>query len=257
MLSDDELSEHFDKSQHEPRIYAEVQNTVELLSMRWLRGQGMEIGAGSYPTSLFGNASAILNDCDASLAFGGHELDLLCSVDAPEFGRLSEKKFDFVIASHVLEHVDSFLRAVENLICVVKPGGMIYIVLPDIEFLNDRLWLPMFDFDHHIDEYSEPFKYAKIHDNLYIEGSKDGIFQENNHAYLSDEYKQAIHTGKILENQRFLHHKHNYRFNGWLEIIESSRKFFNNKIVIEDARYGHERMDCHFMLKVNAHTKSC
>jgi SAM-dependent methyltransferase len=251
-LTDRELLEHFQKYPHERRIYGDTSTTVEIISMRWLRGNGVEVGAGANPTPLFGNARAQMSDCDETLAFGGNGIDVKYSVDDPEFSRKNRARYDFAIASHVLEHADSFLRGVENLLLVTRAGGVVYIVLPDINFLLDKNWLPKFDFEHHIAEYQEPLMYAALHDRLYISGSGEGILHPNEVAVLSKEYQAAVLGGQIPTNQRFLHHKHNYGFNDWLEIFQQMQKFFSGRFLFLDVRYGHERSDCHFVLEVIA-----
>ena len=75
-LTDLELQEHFQKYPHERRIYGNTTTAAETLSMRWLRGNGVEIGAGANPTPLFGNARTEMSDCDETLAFGGNRIDI-------------------------------------------------------------------------------------------------------------------------------------------------------------------------------------
>jgi SAM-dependent methyltransferase len=250
-LTDSELLEHFHKYPHERRIYGNTSTTIETLSMRWLRGNGIEVGAGANPTPLFGDARARLSDCDETLAFGGNRIDVQYSIDDPEFSRQNRARYDFAIASHVLEHADSFLRAVENLLLITRAGGVVYIVLPDINFLLDKNWLPNFDFEHHITEYHKPLTHANLHDRLYISGSGEGILHTNQVAHLSKKYQAAVLSGHIPADQRFLHHKHNYGFNDWLGILHLTQGFFRGKFAFLDVRYGHERSDCHFVLGVS------
>lgn len=248
-LDDEALDEHFKASQHEQRIYGETREDVELISMRWLRGSGLEIGAGRFPTPLFGNASAVYGDCDESLVFGGEVLDIGISLDDERFSEELPKKFDFIIASHVLEHVDSFIRGVHNLISSVQSGGIVYIVLPDKGFLNDKNFIPDYSFEHHELEFTNPLLFAKVHDDLFIKANISGIDQNNMHAFLSEEYKNQIKSGKISEINRFLHHKHNYSYIGWVNLILNIQKYLKNSFDILDMRYGHARHDCHFILK--------
>jgi SAM-dependent methyltransferase len=248
-LKDEDLDSHFNVSQHERRIFGETNGDVELLSMRWLRGDGLEIGAGRYPTPLFGNASAVYGDCDEELVFGGGRLDIGISLDDLRFSETLPQNFDFIIASHVLEHVDSFIRAVHNLVSSVRPGGIIYIVLPDKEFLNDKNFIPDYSFEHHELEFTNPLLFAKVHDDLFIGANISGIDENNMHADLSEEYKSQIKSGKISENNRFLHHKHNYSYIGWVDLILQTKKYLKNSFDILDMRYGHARRDCHFILR--------
>jgi hypothetical protein len=251
-LTDHELLEHFQEHLYERRIYGATDTTVETLSMRWLRGNGVEVGAGANATPLFGDASTQMSDCDETLAFGGRRIDVQYSVDDPEFARTNIARYDFAIASHVLEHADSFLRAVDNLLSITRVGGVVYIVLPDINFLLDKNWMPKFDFAHHIAEYDEPLIHADLHDRLYIDGAGEGIWHTNEVAQLSKEYRAAVVSGHIPEHQRFLHHKHNYVFNDWLSIFQQTQGYFRGRFTFVDVRYGHDRCDCHFVLEVLA-----
>jgi SAM-dependent methyltransferase len=250
-LSDVELHDHFEANKHENRIYKLVSSDVEFLSMRWLRGKGLEIGAGSYPTPLFGNASVTHADCDVNLAFGGTEVNYLKSLDAKDFSENHYDEYDFVIASHVLEHCDSFVRAIENLISIVKKNGFVYIVLPNIKFLNDINFIDDFDFQHHIEEYEEPLKYSKLHDKAHISACVDFIEEENPHALISDDYRKAIQCGFIPQTMRFMYHKHNYDFEGWIDLIRNTQKYLGDKSKLVDLRYGHLRNDCHFIIQKN------
>jgi SAM-dependent methyltransferase len=249
-LNDDQLISHYLASQHEARLYGETKSTVEFFSMRWLRGEGLEIGAGRNPTPLFGQTAITYCDIDMDHNFGGSNSKVIISVDAKNFNPSFNQKFDFVVCSHVLEHADSFIRALENLLSIVRGGGIIYLVLPDIDFLHDKNWLPNFDFDHHIDEYENPLAYAEIHDQLYIDTVIDYIDSSNNeHALLTDAYRWAIKQRKIPDSMRFMHHKHNYNLEGWIKTLLKVQNFIGNKFSISDIGYGHERKDIHFILQ--------
>jgi SAM-dependent methyltransferase len=251
-LSDDQLAAHFAACQHEPRIFGPTKTTAEFLSMRWLRGAGLEVGAGGHPTKIFGATKTLQADVDIGLPDRGEKVDVQVSVDDPVFPSLFKSPFDFSIASHVLEHCDSFIRAVENLIAVVREDGIVYMVLPDIEFLSDQNWISYFDFAHHVQEYENPLLNCGVHDDTYIRARVGGIASTDRFADLPLEYQEMLRAGKIAAEFRFLHHKHNYTFGGWLEMIEETRKFLNRGFEILDSRYGHERKDCHFVLRRKA-----
>jgi hypothetical protein len=248
-LTDAEPLSHFLAHPDERRIFGNVVSTVEQLSMRWLRGAGLEIGAGASPTPLFGSATTIKSDCDASLAYGGEAIDFQFSIDDPTFGDSRASAFYFVVTSHVLEHADSFLRGIKNLLKVTRSGGLIYIVAPDIELFFDHNWLPYFDFKNHIDEYFNPAINMAHHDGLYIAACGAGLENYNPLVSLVDDYRSALGSGEIPLKMRFLNHRHNYNFHDWSDIMWNTKEFFNNEFSFVDIRYGHERCDCHFMLK--------
>jgi SAM-dependent methyltransferase len=248
-LNDEQLRAHFIANPREARIFGRTETTAELLSMRWLRGVGLEVGAGGYPIKTFGSTQILQADVDTELLFGGKTLDVQVSVDDPGFPTSFGRSFDFAVASHVLEHVDGFIRAVQNLVSVVHVTGIVYLILPDIEFLNDARWMSRFEFTHHIDEYYDPMMYAGIHDMEYINGSGAGIDHPNDHAVLSEDYRDMVKTGQISAAYRFLHHKHNYKFGGWVEILEETRRFLGRGFELVESCYGRERADCHFVLR--------
>ena len=74
-----------------------------------------------------------MSHCDETLAFGGNRIDVQYSTDYPELSRTNLARYNFAIACRVLEQVDSFLSAVENMLFITRAGGVVYIVLPDIK----------------------------------------------------------------------------------------------------------------------------
>jgi len=248
-LSDSELLTHFKSNPHERRIYGATKSTTQLLSMRWLRGNGIEIGAGRHKTPMYGNAISMSADCSDESVYGTEVVELEFSIENRDSIGDYGGKFDFAVASHVLEHTDSFLRSLENLLAIIKIGGIVYVVLPDIRFLHDINFIPNFDFKHHILEYENPLLFALMHDKLYINSSGDSINHLNMHADLDDKYKSSVIAGNIAAEFRYIHHKHNYDFNDWVHLFFKAQKFFANRFKIQDIRFGHERLDCHFIIE--------
>ena len=82
--SDADLRRHFEQHGHpEPRLFGRTETTSDYLSMKWLRGQGIEIGAGRYPTGPFGEAAAINADIDGGDVFGTANVSHRYSIDDP------------------------------------------------------------------------------------------------------------------------------------------------------------------------------
>ena len=120
----------------------------QLLS-RSLRGNGIEIGPGDAPFPLpFGGAHVRYVDRwdvsentrlfaeipDARFVEPHFQVDL----NADRLAAFADDSQDFVIASHVLEHLVEPLGQLEDIHRVLKPGGVALILLPDRRRTFDR-----------------------------------------------------------------------------------------------------------------------
>ena len=72
--------------------------------------------------------------------------------DGTELNRIPSGTYDFVISSNCLEHIANPLKALTEWIRIIKPGGLILLVLPDKEtnFDHNR---PITTLGHLIDDY--------------------------------------------------------------------------------------------------------
>jgi len=265
-LSDAQLFEHFlEKGIFERRVFAPTSTTSEYLSMRWLRGEGIEIGAGSSPTPIFGKTSVVYADIDGgSTIFGANEVSIRYSIDqnVPED---LKGRFDFCVVSHVLEHSDGLIKAVKNLLQFLKPGGIAYIVVPDKCHLVDDEWMQEYPIEHHIDELRSPGIYDVDHDRdaltslnnhpeLQNPSGDHQVFQNDPDADLEDRFAEPdfrkLLVGNPADNPyRFAIHKHTYSPQGWNRFFADLQKFMVDEFDIVETRYGAERQDCHFVLK--------
>jgi len=51
--------------------------------------------------------------------------------DVSRLARFADESQDFVVANHVLEHIEDPVEALENLLRVIRPGGALFLTLPD------------------------------------------------------------------------------------------------------------------------------
>jgi SAM-dependent methyltransferase len=58
--------------------------------------------------------------------------------DLESMGGVGNASQDFVIANHVLEHVEDPLKALKSIGRVLRPGGIAYLALPDKRFTFDK-----------------------------------------------------------------------------------------------------------------------
>ncbi|MEL7040622.1 MAG: hypothetical protein AAGL90_03810 [Pseudomonadota bacterium] len=254
-MNDLELESHFKNSGYrENRPYAQTTETCEAMSMKWLRGRGLEIGAGKRPTKVFGDAKLEFGEYDREFAFGGARAQHWMDIGGEASDDLRQR-FDFSICSHVLEHCDSLLRGIVNALDVVKADGLAYIVLPDKRYLGDKLFIDDFSLEHHLSEYERPLLYADLHDQAYMDYAPVEEYA-NEHATLASEYREQIRRRCISPEYRFMHHKHNYSFGKWTDIIcglQDHTGYFE----IEDCGFGRDRLDCHFILRKSPNHEPC
>jgi SAM-dependent methyltransferase len=100
---------------------------------KYLKGDGIDIGAGNDPLrALTGTVRPWdMPDGDAQILAG-----------------VGANTFDFVYSSHCLEHMRDVPEALRNWIRVLKPGGWLYIVVPDYILYEKMTWPSRFNHDH-------------------------------------------------------------------------------------------------------------
>jgi SAM-dependent methyltransferase len=95
-----------------------------------LQGEGIDIGCGPDPV--------LPNVMPFDLAHG----------DANEILRFVHRKFDFVYASHCLEHMLDPRKAIGQWWELVKPGGALFVIVPDEDLYEQGFWPSRFNRDH-------------------------------------------------------------------------------------------------------------
>lgn len=71
--------------------------------------------------------------------------------EASNLAEIPSGKYDFLIASHCLEHCANTLKTVKEWLRVVKKGGVLLIILPDKRYTFDHN-RPITTFDHLLDD---------------------------------------------------------------------------------------------------------
>jgi len=100
---------------------------------RYLRGRGVDIGAANDPLCVLDGRV---------LAWD------LSNGDGMTLGGLLDGEFDFVYSSHCLEHISDVEYALINWTRILRPGGILYIVVPDFDLYEKRHWPSRFNKDH-------------------------------------------------------------------------------------------------------------
>jgi SAM-dependent methyltransferase len=161
-----------------------------------LRGSGLEIGALHQPFPLPPGAAVRYVDAitpeyareffpeiDPSLFVA---LDRIVELDREGLGYLPDRSLDFVIMSHVIEHLANPTKAVQEAFRVLAPGGRLLIAVPDRDFTFDRHRLPT-SFEHLWDDYEKGV--TENSDHHYIDFLKSAA----PHVFLEPEEKIIGH----------------------------------------------------------------
>jgi SAM-dependent methyltransferase len=100
---------------------------------KYLRGQGVDIGAGD---DLLKVPSGSVTSWDQPQG------------NATFMSGVPDHTFDFVYSSHCLEHIGDVSQALENWMRITKPGGYLYIVVPDYKLYEKCRWPSSYNGDH-------------------------------------------------------------------------------------------------------------
>lgn len=112
------------------------------------KGVGLEIGPLHRPTVSRDQAKIYYADhmstADLRKKYKGHpfNLDDIVEVDyvvgEKSIARVvGKKKFDYIIASHVIEHVPDTVTWLKDISSILKPGGVLSLVIPDKRYTFD------------------------------------------------------------------------------------------------------------------------
>src|SRR5438034_3915304 len=112
----------------------------------YLKGRGLEIGALHNPLRVSSRAKVRYVDRLPVAGLRAQYPDLrdkkLVRVDVVDDGErldtIGTATQDFVIANHFLEHCQDPIRTLDSFFRVLRPGGILYMAVPDKRFTFDR-----------------------------------------------------------------------------------------------------------------------
>ena len=113
-----------------------------------LSGEGLEIGAlheaAKLPASCKVEYVDVISKDEAIKRFpevDHHKLvnvSYISNIDKDSLTQFKEHSFDFVICSHVIEHLANPINCIESLFRITKIGGQVVIAVPDKNYTFDR-----------------------------------------------------------------------------------------------------------------------
>ncbi|AFZ09173.1 Methyltransferase type 11 [Oscillatoria nigro-viridis PCC 7112] len=139
------------------------------IAFQYLSGEGIEVGALHIPLEVPAGVKvhyvdrmpvselrkqypelATVNLVEADIVDNGETLS-----------SIADNSWDFVIANHMIEHCENPIGALENFLRVLKPGGLVYMGVPDKRHTFD-IDRPLTSLDHLIRDYKEGPEWSKL-----------------------------------------------------------------------------------------------
>jgi SAM-dependent methyltransferase len=127
---------------------------------RWLEGTGVEIGALHNPLHLPSGTTVRYVDrvpterLRAQYPDLGELVPISLIGNAHDLSALADEEVDFVIANHLVEHLEDPIRGIAEMLRVIRTAGILYLAIPDprATFDKGREVTPI---DHIIAEYHQ------------------------------------------------------------------------------------------------------
>ncbi len=118
----------------------------EVLARSYLQGQGLEIGGLHNPLKVPRSVQVTYVDRLPVAELRRHYPELEgqpfvpvhVQDDGERLAKFADASQDFVIANHFLEHCQDPIGAMESFFRVLKPGGVLYLAVPDKRYTFDR-----------------------------------------------------------------------------------------------------------------------
>jgi SAM-dependent methyltransferase len=134
-----------DKSVNAKRRASIIADHCDLSTVRIL-----EIGASDDPTFFKGEANIFFMDWfsreelftrfeKTRPARASKLVDVDYVVKGNEFNHLIEKKFDLIIANHVVEHIPDLISWFAQIRSILEPSGQLFLSIPHKEFTFDKI----------------------------------------------------------------------------------------------------------------------
>ena len=116
-----------------------------LMVQKYCSGHGAEIGGLQQPVLVPRGARTSYIDrvsADYWRSLPGNAAADIVTPDIIDEGEtlstVADNSFDYLIAAHVLEHVEDAIAALKTWLRVVKPGGHLIIAVPDMRFCGEE-----------------------------------------------------------------------------------------------------------------------
>lgn len=213
-------------------MYSRADNFRSKISNQLL-GTGLELGPGQIQFPAPNSDKVILVDKlpskDHSELFPELgpdvyivEPDLLVDFDSERLETFESDSFDFVVASHLLEHLAQPFKMLDEIWRVLKPNGLAIIFLPDRRRTFDRKRACQ-SFEHFFDEYNNGSSQVDTDD------LRDYLLKVENYSLIDiDSDYVRFHLARSI-------HVHAWTDNEFIKVFSKMERFSKFKFEIIDA----------------------
>lgn len=200
------------------------------LARTCLRGDGLEIGALHNPLRMPPGARVRYVDRMRGDALREHYPELaahpLVEVDIVADGEtlepIADKSVDFVVANHFLEHAEDPIQTVRTFLRVLKPGGVLFMAVPDKRFTFD------------VDREVTPFEHILRDHREGPAWSRGTHYQEwARHVEHRASEAEVARRAQALDAQRYSIHFHVWTQDGLREAFTRLRAEVGLPLVLE------------------------
>jgi SAM-dependent methyltransferase len=192
-----------------------------------LNGEGIEIGPGHVPFPVTPGVTVryldrwepIMNSslfAELGDAPGFPEPDILADLDEDRLTAVPEASQDFVIASHVLEHLANPLAILVDIHRVLRPRGLLLLLLPDRHMTFDRE-RERTRLAHLVDEYRRDVREVDdAHILDFLIGTRGQVGDERDTAMFTPD----LMAGEIEMHRRRSVHAHVWDADEFAEVMD-------------------------------------
>jgi len=207
-----------------------------------LTGQGVEIGPGHVPFPVANGVkvryidrwepeenSSLFPELGESPGFP--EPDIVSDLDVDRLGGLADKSQDFVIASHIIEHLANPLAMLVDIHRVLRPGGLLVLLVPDRHRTFDRYRDPT-PLAHLADEYQRDVREV---DDLHV---KEYLVATRKHGHPTSDPSQFaddLTAENIANHRRRSIHAHVWDVDEFKQLLDFSAQELHLRWRVVDA----------------------
>lgn len=173
------------------------------IAHRYLRGSGIEIGALHMPLPVPYGARVRYVDRMSTADLRRHYPELeeepLTEPNVLDDGEkllsFADASVDFIVANHFIEHCEDPIGALIQFMRVTRPGGLVYLAVPDKRHTFDRS-RPLTTFEHLATDHERgPEQSRRSHFEEFAGAMRnivgDPQYEKTNHLLLDPEFLQA------------------------------------------------------------------